>query len=411
MTSIHEINKTVLPELEAQAKNRTNRIIEEITQHLPEDEVPHLTEGMRDFAKGVLSLTDPKEGEREATFTFSLDGSPGAALSQLTWLTMEQVQAAPHHDLLRNSLLVSSISGFEVLFGRVARSIFKVNKAALNDSDHAFTLQQLADFASLDDAREFLLEQRVSKLLYESLDGWEKWLKRAGGGASMVALPVDWPKLREAFARRNLLVHADGVANHLYLEIVSKLTPRTPVQLGEKLRVNGQYLDEHLQEILALGRLLSVDVGMKLHKREKEAYLSTLTTDINRLSHKGLWRTCIALSKYALGCELTRSQEINVRTRGWIAQKEEIGLDSIKGEVEGWDVSGLAPIFALRKDAILELDSTIDKVRPLLEDGTITVFDVATDPLYKSFRKQLKSEIVAAGQLEQADSEEAFTEK
>ncbi|ROP53388.1 hypothetical protein EDD94_2892 [Streptomyces sp. PanSC9] len=371
--------------------------------------MPHLIKGMREFAKGILSLTDPKEGEGETTFTFSLDGSPGAALSQLTWLGMEQVQSNPHHELLRNSLLVSSISGFEVLFGRIARSIFKVNKAALNDSDHAFTLQQLADFESLADAREFLLEQRVSKLLYESLDGWEKWLKRAGGGTSMVALPVDWPRLREAFARRNLLVHADGVTNQLYLEVVNKLTPRSPVQLGEKLKVSGQYLDEHLQEILALGRLLSVEVGMKLHKGEKKAYISTLTTDINRMSHKGLWRTCIALSKYALGCELTRSQEIDVRTRGWVAQKEEFGLDSIKGEVEAWDVSGLSPFYALRKDAILESDSTSDTVRRLLADGTLTVFDVATDPLYKCFREQLKSEIVAAKELDHAETGEAST--
>ncbi|WP_327289472.1 hypothetical protein [Streptomyces sp. NBC_01198] len=401
--SISEINRTVLPELEEKAKDRSQRIITEALKSVPESDVPEVIKGMRDLAGGILSVTN-HQTEGVEPFTLKLEGSPGAALSHVVMTGFDQIQSAPHHELLRKSLLVSAVSGFEVLFGKIARSVFEVNSTALNDSDYSFTLHQLSDFSTIADAREFLIERQVNKLLFDSLDGWEKWIKRAAGGVSMVALPVDWDKVRETFARRNLIVHADGVVNHIYLDIIGKTQDQAlKVHVGDRLEVNGEYLDTSIQEILALGRLLSIDVGMKLYKNEKGAYVNVLLSEINRLSHRKMWRANIALSTYALGCELTRSQELQARTQGWVARKEEFGLDAIKGEVEAWDVSGLAPIYSLRKDAILGKDSTRDKLRKLLQDGTLNVFEVATDPIYANFREQMKAEIASRSSFAEED--------
>ncbi|MGV9237492.1 hypothetical protein, partial [Streptomyces nigra] len=148
-----------------------------------------------------------------------------------------------NHGTLRKSLLVTAVSNFEILFGKLAQEIYKTNKSALNDSDYSFTLQELAQFDSLEDAREFLIERRVSALMRESVDGWDRWLGKSVKGASMADTPVDWPVTREVFARRNLLVHNGGTVNQIYLSIVSRLdnSPHAGAKIGSKLKVEAEY--------------------------------------------------------------------------------------------------------------------------------------------------------------------------
>lgn len=240
------------------------------------------------------------------------------------------------------------------------------------------------------DAREFLIERQVSKLLYESIDGWDKWLKRAGGGLSMTDLPVDWPVVREGFARRNLIVHADGIVNHLYLGSLKGV--QGPLkgghQVGDKLNVDEEYLSGFLQEISALGRMLAVSVGLKLRKNDRLSFFRSLNSDTYRSLTSGHWRTTITLSQYAMTCDLPRAFRVEAQTRGWVARRELFGVDSIKSEVESWDVSGLAEELAHRKSVLLGSADSIDRVRNVIKSEKLTPFDVAVDPLYAHIRSE-----------------------
>lgn len=389
--SIAEINSTAIPEMEAKAEAHRFASFDAISKHLTAEDLEEFSRHAKELGNGILELVGRIEkGETGKSITLKMGGSAGAAISYLVMHTTRSLGADPHHQLLRNSLLVSAVSGFEILFGRIARSILQINGAAFNESDYGFTLQQLTEFESLDDAREYLIERQVSKLLYESIDGWDKWLKRASGGLSMSDLPVDWTVIREGFARRNLIVHADGVVNQLYLGALKNLDSRRDwgVHAGEKLGVSDEYLAGFLQELMALGRMLSAGIGLKMHKSDQSAFVASLQTDTYRSIMSGHWRTAIALSEYSMRHDLPRSKMIRTQVRAWIARKSLFGIDDIRNEVESWDVSGLAAEFSHFRSVLLDdKESATRQIRKLIEDDKLTIFEIAIDPVYAGIRE------------------------
>ncbi|MEV6245228.1 hypothetical protein AB0M38_03360 [Streptomyces sp. NPDC051742] len=391
VASIAEINSTVIPEMEREEKGRFRTPTREIDEYLSPEEKIAFAEGAREFAEGLAKVAEMAErGETNAEVNLQLHGSAGAVIAHMVTHGTRFMNADPQHQLLRNALLVSSVSSFEILFGRVARAILDINRAAFTESDHGFTLQQLFEFNSLEDAREFLIERQVSKLLYESVDGWDKWLKRASGGLSMSELPIDWTVVREGFARRNLLVHSDGVVNQIYLGILKKLDGRRDwgAKAGEKIGVSGEYLTEFLEELMALGRMLCVGVGVRMRKQDERIFLLALLGDIRRNLMAGHWRSVRHTAEYALKYNLPRSDQISAQVSAWVARKSLLGVDEIRGEVEGWDTTGLVAKFAHQKSVLLnETDAAVAEINKLIAEGVLTTFEVAVEPIYSEVRE------------------------
>ncbi|MFD8990653.1 hypothetical protein ACFVZ4_21645 [Streptomyces goshikiensis] len=409
--SIAELNSTVIPELEANAEDSRRDMVRELKKNLDKGDLDEFKRGAAQFFEKIDSVLKEKGGAGEtgeSNFSVRFKGSAGPAFGDLLIRFSRSSLADPHHQLLRNSLLVSTISGFEVFFGRVARSLIEINPSAFSDSDYRFTFQELSEFESMQDARDFLMERQVSKLLYESLDGWDKWLKRASGGVTMAELPVEWAVVREAFARRNLIVHADGVANHVYLGTLKKVDSQRDwgVEIGQKLSVDGEYLAKVLEQMLALGRLLSVALGMKIKKANAAEFENSLRLDVDRALHAGHWRTVKALSKYALlNCKLTRSAEISFQVSEWVARREIHGSASIRAEVECWDVSGLADSHSHKKHVLIgDRESVKENLRMLVDKGDITLYEVATNPLYLEFRGDFTNTPQGVGSIAIAES-------
>lgn len=80
--------------------------------------------------------------------------------------------------LVGRAFLIAAISSFEILFAQVARLICQRNPSALPKSEYTFTLEELSQYSSIDEARQALITRRVEALLMESVDGWSKWLER-----------------------------------------------------------------------------------------------------------------------------------------------------------------------------------------------------------------------------------------
>ncbi|MEU7556778.1 hypothetical protein [Streptomyces eurythermus] len=401
MYSIIEINRSIIPEMTAKSEELADQLRTRIVAQLTEVEREEYVNYLREIADSLFTAASQATGrpgfgdKKPSTLSVEIHSSTvGAAIQHSLTEGMLRTRAGSSDELLRKSLLVSAISSFEVLFGQIARSIYNVNSSALNDSDYAFTLQELAKFSTLDDAREYLIERRISGLLRDSIDAWDKWLKRAAGGLSMDALPVAWPLIRESFARRNLIVHTGGVVNHLYTSVVQKLNISYAEEntVGSRLTVDEKYLDNILQELLALGYILTCSVGSKLHKSEDRQFTSSAIATIHDLSVKRAWRSCSAVCEYAISRNLTRSSEMDVRVRSWLSRKETHGIESIRKEVEEWDTSGLSLEISHRKAILLgDLDSALPEIGDLLKLGKLTKFELALDPLYDGVLGQLPS--------------------
>jgi hypothetical protein len=387
MYSIIEINRSVIPEMTAREVDELARLKDSILDRLSPKEREASASYLTELATNLRSMADAAESGEERDFRIEVpERGVGAAVSHLFLELFSRNKAGPRENLLRKSLLVSAISTFEVLFGRLARTIYAVNTSALNDSEYSFSLQELAGFASLDDAREYLAEKKVSALLRESIDGWEKWLKKSSGGLSMESLPVYWPLVREAFARRNLVVHTGGVVNHLYLSILEKLdlAKHVNVSPGAQVSVREEYLDRVAQELLALGRVLVCAVGARLYKKEADRFTKAAVNSVHDFSMQRSWHASRVLSEYAMSCSLNRRDEMLVRVRHWHSRKSIEGVDNIRQEVEGWDTSGLDVNISCYKNILLEdFESAVPDVQELISQGRLSRFELATDPIYE----------------------------
>ncbi|MFD9612169.1 hypothetical protein ACFWWS_22695 [Streptomyces sp. NPDC059083] len=378
--AIVEISETVIPELGKKGRRHLREVAANISENLKGKEADSFKEGMRRFMEELGGV----DSSTKKSLNIEMEPAAALALAHFVQTAARYAYAGSREDMTRRALLVSLISSFEVLFGRLARVVYEKNKAALNDSDYSFTLEQLAQFESIEGAREFLIERRLSALLRESVDGWEKWLVRACGGLSMTALPVDWPGIRESFARRNLIVHAESIVNQIYLDTVRGLDiPGEIPAKGKKLTVSSEYLKEGAERILALGVILTSEISRKLNRRSEGEVIEMLVEEAEECARRGFWGASAYISSHALTWPASRSQKIDIQTCNWLARKAIHGGDEIRSEVEAWDTSGLSSRLAHRKNLLLDPAAAVEGVEHLLADGELTAFELAHNPLYE----------------------------
>ena len=208
-------------------------ILDRIRQSLDPSLRDDFVDSIRNVGNAVIEFVGEIESRRakgdlsNLSKTVQIDPFVQHAVSDSTKRIARQVQFGSKAELLRRSVLVTSVSSFERLFGEIAREILRINKSALDESGQSFTLQDLLGFETIDDARELIIERRIAALIHDSIDGWDAWLKKATKNVQMKELPLDWPTAREVFARRNIAVHSDCTVNALYLKALADTAGRS----------------------------------------------------------------------------------------------------------------------------------------------------------------------------------------
>jgi hypothetical protein len=222
-------------------------------------------------------------------------------------------------ELASRAFLISAVSSFEILFAHVVRSVYDRNPAALNQSEYAFTLQELAQYASIDEARAALVARKVDALLMESVDSWSKWLERAVN-TEFTTVAADWPIVREVFARRNILVHADGLVTARYIrDLQSVSADITSLTVGDRLPLSTTYVQESLERLIALGLMLVCSVWTRLYKAEKSVSASWLSSSQEDLIRRELWLAAHLISHSVKQASLPRKDGLALQVNGWLA--------------------------------------------------------------------------------------------
>jgi hypothetical protein len=144
-------------------------------------------------------------------------------------------------NILPPTYVVALVSQLDFFLGRLLRWMFVAKPELLNGSERVLTFAQLASFASIDDARDSIIEKEVETFLRKSHRDQFKWLEERLG-ISLTKELASWPTFIELTERRNLFVHANGRVSQHYLQTgrtegfsVDGLAP------GDALRVDRQY--------------------------------------------------------------------------------------------------------------------------------------------------------------------------
>lgn len=197
---------------------------------------------------------------------------PPELSSRHRYLTSSFKECAIFTDLLPKMTLVSLVSVFDAYLARLVRALFFVKPDSLNCSNKQLTFAQLSEFDSIETAREYVIECEIESLLRDSHTDQFEWLEKKLGIPLRKDLPA-WKKFIEITERRNLIVHADGIASKHYIATCKKegCLPDPKIKIGDRLNVSPDYYEESCDVIAEIGIKLNQVMWRKLLPEQCQA--------------------------------------------------------------------------------------------------------------------------------------------
>jgi hypothetical protein len=293
--------------------------------------------------------------------------------------------------LVPRSLFVSLVSQYDAFLGRLLRAVFILRPEVLNSSERTFTFTQLQTFASIDDAREFLIDKEVETVLRSSHADQFKWMEQRFDLPLTKGLAV-WPLFIELTERRNLFVHTDGVVSRQYITVCQQhgYSPPSDIREGAYLQVPQKYFETAYETVYEIGVKLAHVLWRKLLPDQRplaDENLGKVTYDLiegerYRLACSLLDFACDVVKKFSnewheLVLAVNRAQAYK-----WNGDSEK--ARSLMAKVD-WSAKGTE--FKLA-NAVLseEWGLACDLMLSIGSDGPVTKVYYRDWPLFKEFR-------------------------
>jgi hypothetical protein len=288
--------------------------------------------------------------------------------------------------MLYSSSLMNLTSSVELFFSQLLHEYFTTFPEAVGVKDKVFSLDDLAAFSTVADARSHYILARIEDLLRSQFDDWIHFLKR-DVKLSMGYLRGDQPLLSEAFQRRNLVVHNGGIVNSLYL---AKVIPpvRSGIELGDDLTPSRAYLNERID----LFETYCVLIGAELWKQIAQAD-ETRAAELNDLAYRHLQAKRYQLTKsfsyFTMFDKLApESARIPAQLNYWQAEKRLGNWDAVRGEAEAADFSAKSLRFQLGLAALLERNDEFYSLLPkALQSDELSIDELTSFPIMEEVRR------------------------
>jgi hypothetical protein len=272
---------------------------------------------------------------------------------------MTQGIIAPRVSLLHGSLLTVAVASFEFLLAGLFSHHLITYPKQLKDDEREFSLADLVELGSIEEARRVLVERRVDGFMRRAVDDWSRWSKKTLGEA-FDELCIDFAHLNEVFQRRHVIVHSGGAVSRLYIERVDLSTEDCP-KLGENLPVSASYMQSALDELEVLGHGLIALARSKWTPSDPGEASVQLNTKIFDLLQARRWKSARKLALVGESLGQPDSDRWMIVVNGWLAAKRDGEFDVCRASVVDWDVSALANRFKLARACLLdEVDEAFD---------------------------------------------------
>jgi hypothetical protein len=252
---------------------------------------------------------------------------------------------------LYESSLVSLITTIDWFLAEILRSHLLKYPQTDGASEKTYSLRDIIGFADIDEALRWAVDQKVDARMRSGLEDVFLYFGKLKYDLEIISEQI--PELIEADQRRNILVHADGVVNGIYMQRVSEEL-RKNVEVGQKLSVERDYLQARIQAAETALTLLALEAWHAIDAKSNERGEQILRLSFEYLVGKK-YQQCLCVSEYGANrANLSEDRGLTCRVNYWLARKSLNGFDSVRSEVENSDFSGKAPRFQMAQAAILE---------------------------------------------------------
>ncbi|MGW3650865.1 hypothetical protein [Streptomyces sp. NPDC000878] len=300
----------------------------------------------------------------------------------------ESMQRPPRLPIFLQSTTVSAVSNFEVLFSGLVGAYYSMTPQALEavsrEKEKEFSLRELKEMDSLTDAIDIAIRRRVDELMFGSFSEWRKFFSEKMN-LKFEDYAIDWEFLQEVFQRRHVIVHNGGMASGRYLRNVAPKYS-AEVEEGDLLPVDHDYVVQAANELLTFGFLLATAMGAKLAKKEIKYFNSTLHKFIYRNLVRNRYRIVEKCATFGENFAQDMDDELTCRVNKWIA-RQRMGDESVRAEVENWDVMALSARYKLARHCLLgEEQPAMSLLESLHSAGELGFEDIIEWPLLQPLR-------------------------
>jgi hypothetical protein len=167
-------------------------------------------------------------------------------------------------------MIIGLVSAYDAFLSRLLRVIINRHQELVLTSDKTIKLSELSSFASIDEARDALIEREIESVIRLSHHEQFDWMERRFTIKLREDLSV-WPKFIEICERRNLFTHTGGVVSKQYMETCrAHKCAVGDVNVGTKLSVGPAYFRDAVKVIYEIGSKLCHVFWRKFAPDERE---------------------------------------------------------------------------------------------------------------------------------------------
>lgn len=138
------------------------------------------------------------------------------------------------------TVLINLCRAFENFSSEILRAHYLDNTKQKDLLEKPILYKDLLDFSSIDEVKDFLVDDYLDKLFHGSFIAWYAKISAVLNMDGLYSKEISM--INEAFQRRNLYVHANGKVNNHYLKNVSK-EQAAKVNIGEFIETDLDYLN------------------------------------------------------------------------------------------------------------------------------------------------------------------------
>ncbi|EID84450.1 hypothetical protein MSI_20960 [Treponema sp. JC4] len=285
--------------------------------------------------------------------------------------------------------IVTLLCQYDALIGSLVRLVLTNKPDILNGSEKTLTFKQLAEFKSMDEAKESIIAKEIETILRESHDVQLKWFENK----LSIKLHEDKElisKFIEITERRNLFTHNNGIVNESYLSNCNRFGINPDVKIGDVLEVEPTYFSEAADCIMEIGIKLIVILWRKTIESEIEKTESVTNQIAYGFIAEENYNLALKILDFCLACFKPFKTSLNklmiVMNKAqcllWLKQEEQS-----KKLLDSQDWSLCTPQFILCKKVLeRKFSEAIDILKT--QDTQLDQIDLMSWPIFKEFREE-----------------------
>lgn len=207
-------------------------------------------------------------------------------------------------DILYSGTLMLLVVYFEEMFSKMLlKDLLKYPRIKIENN--TLTFEEIKDLGSIDEAKKYLIEKEVDKIMKEKCDDWFKYLKQTVK-LKLKCYDDHVSYFNEIMARRNLIVHNDGIVNTYYLNRVGKNNIYN-VKLGDVLSVDSKYILEAFDvfEQIAVNTLVEIYLKENLDEDKIDNVFNLVT---NKYLFEEKYTIALKLYELLLDCKFVKGE-------------------------------------------------------------------------------------------------------